>query len=408
MKMKRSALAAVLSVAALAVAVCHASPARASGSVQVHGLTFPTGTNGCTGPLVPIYGEDALKAYILAEAASFCAAYGSGAPDVEYADGGTACTGVDWAADFNDNNEIGLSDVFVPSCTGSFGRDPSRVADTELAVNVVEAIAQCGAANEPQGGGPHPPAGPNPCSGSGGANGFAAPNDESVNTAQLLWNGTIGDYVQVGGVTGVPPTIQQRVPGSGTRITWCYNINGSGNDLSCVNTSPPGPALTTGAMLNDVCGNPYAAGGPTSPVDPAGTIGYASHAAVTRDPRQPAGGQLALAGCGLVGLGGYDGYNRDCDPTDPTTSSYTGMNPESNVLTCQGDLQVALGHYPAWGYEHLDVNASGTTTAANQFINYLFEDPDDVQEYGFMQPCQLLNTRSADGGPYTASPGAAC
>jgi hypothetical protein len=59
--------------------------------VVVVGVTFPTGTNGCTGPLVPVYGSSTMKAFIL-QAADYCGTFASPstAPNVEYADGSCA------------------------------------------------------------------------------------------------------------------------------------------------------------------------------------------------------------------------------------------------------------------------------------------------------------------------------
>jgi len=77
------------------------------------------------------------------------------------------------------------------------------------------------------------------------------------------------------------------------------------------------------------------------------------------------------------------------------------------VATCNGDLAVAEGQYPVWGYLHVDLNAAATqanvNAAAQGFLNFLQSDPDDVQEFGFLQPCQMGNKRTDDGGPYVTT-----
>ncbi len=396
--------------------------AHASGATTFHGLTFSTGANGCSGPLVPVVGDAAMQTYILSEARDYCNSYPSSqrasAPDVEIASSrytDAACTGMNWAADYNDANEVGLSTVFSSSCTGTWARSASRVSDTQIGVNVVDTIALCSGATAPNGGYPNgssftPPL--QPCLGNGlamdGSRTYPAPNDESVQTAQLLWNGAYGDYAQMGGTAGFAPSVQQESPGAGARLTWCYTIFGPGNDLSCVNNTGVGPAPNESQELTDVCGNPY-----SSPATGAvaGTIGYVSRASLAYDPRQPPpvnSGPLPMLGCGIVTLGGGSGYNGTCDPTNPTAVAGTyGTNPESGVATCNGDLQVAEGNYAAWGYLHLDLNApatqANTNAAAQGFLNFLQSDPDDVQEFGFLQTCQMFNTRSYDGGPYSAS-----
>jgi len=109
--------------------------------------------------------------------------------------------------------------------------------------------------------------------------------------------------------------------------------------------------------------------------------------------------KTALQGCGVVTVGGYNG---SCDP-----SHGFGTNPGSGVPTCNGDLAVALGQYQIWGDLHLDLNAAATqantNAAAQGFLNFLRSDPDDVQEFGFLQPCQMDVSRSVDAGPYVAT-----
>jgi len=417
--MRKKGILAALAAAALAVApVLSGSGVHAAGSTVIHGITFATGTNNCTGPIVPVYGSSALKSFILKAAADYCNNTSANPThiDVEYASGGDSCPGVDWAADYNDNNELGVSDVYAPGCAGSFARSSAKIVDSQVSVNAVESIAQCPGASTPQGGSPNAPASATQCAGNGsgaaGSDTFPAPNNESVQAAQLLWNGTDSDYGQIGGTSGAAPTLQQRSPGSGTRATWCFNLYGPGLDGSCANSSAAGTAATTGVELGDVCGNPYAAGGPAAPADPNGTIGYSSRGGVTVDPRQPSGGLLPVAGCGIVQLNGQDGYNRNCNPAGTTASSpYSGINSESGAPTCNGDLQVATGSYPTWGYEHLDYNSSGATSAASAFVTYVNTNATaqtDFRTYGFMQNCQMLQTRATDAGPYSASPGASC
>jgi len=416
---KKQLLAALLA-ALLATCPLLSTRARvhATGMVTLYGISFPTGTNSCTGPLVAVYGASALQGYIRAMALDYCNSFPpsqqAGAPDVEYAAGGTACTGMDWAADHNDGyNEIGVSTLFVPACTGGSYRPSSSIVDTIVAVNVVESIAQCPGANNLQGSSPHPTSVDVPCKGNGSGTGdatFTAPNNESVQTAQLLWSSALGDYAQAGGTAGNPPTVQQRIPGSGDRATWCQNLYGPGND-QCVGNATN--TNTTGTELTAVCGNPYT-NPTTSPTAGANAIGYASRAALVLDPRQPPGGVNALAGCGIVQLSGANGYNATCDPSNPQTqnSSNAGTNPESNYTTCNGDLQVAEGNYPAWGYVHLDLNAAevsaGTNAAAQGLLNFIATDADDVRDFGGMETCQMEFSRSMDGGPYQATTGATC
>ena len=137
-------------------------------------LAVPVGTNGCTGPLVVVYGSSAMQTYILGTAASFCATFTTpeakaAAPDVEYVAGGDSCPGVDLAADDPNDNVIGVSDVFTNGCTGTFARAASKVAEPgagPVAVNVVEAITLCNGASAVQGGSPYFNSAANQCLGS--------------------------------------------------------------------------------------------------------------------------------------------------------------------------------------------------------------------------------------------------
>ncbi len=209
----------------------------------------------------------------------------------------------------------------------------------------------------------------------------------------------IGNERQVGGCTH-SNAVQNRVQGPGDRITFCFNVFGAGNDLCANEGSALALAPTAGVEVNDVCGPSPGAGYDAQ--------GYVSRAAVVADPRSnpPTGSpKTALQGCGVVTVGGQSGYNGTCDPTNPT-SGY-GTNPGSGVPTCNGDLAVALGQYQIWGYLHVDLNAAATqantNAAAQGFLNFLQSDPDDVQEFGFLQPCQMDVSRSVDAGPYVAT-----
>ncbi len=132
---------------------------HASGSLG--GITFPTGTNGCTGTLVGVYGDSTAQQYILGEARDYCASFPlsqrASAPDVEYV-AGASCPGLTYAATSSDANEIGVSTAFPYSCynDGAIPVDPSTLADTMLGVNVVEAIATCPGAYQPNGGAVYP------------------------------------------------------------------------------------------------------------------------------------------------------------------------------------------------------------------------------------------------------------
>jgi hypothetical protein len=384
------------------------------------GHTFPRGSYGCTGPLVGVYGASALKDVMTQAAQDYCNAQlsdgtpGNQAYDVEYSasnDVGTSCTGVDYAADNPGANDVGVSTVFAPACTGGAARPSSSIQDNVVSVNVVDSIAQCPGANDLQGGSPRAPAPDVQCKGNGsGQNNqtFTAPNNESVQTAQLLWSSALGDYAQAGGTAGNPPTVQQRIPGSGDRVTWCQNLYGPGND-QCIGNATN--ASTTGSELTDVCGNPYTSP-TTSPTAGANAIGYASRAALMLDPRQPLGGTYPLAGCGIVQLNGASGYNRTCDPVDPSTFTpdNSAANSESGEITCNGDLDVAGGQYPIWGYVHLDANASSSSNAgARAFVGYVQNDETALlQQDGFVALCQMQFQRSSDAGPYAATPGATC
>ncbi len=412
-----SARIARIALLACALAGLACWPALTPHTLRAHAAPRPRTASGCGGQLVSVYGASALRNVILQAAQDFCSAQvadgtsAGAAYDVEYSDGGTACLGVDVAADNPGANDVGVSTVFAPACTGGAARPSSSIQDNVVSVNVVDSIAQCPGANDLQGGSPQAPAPDVQCKGNGsGQNNqtFTAPNNESVQTAQLLWSSALGDYAQAGGTAGNPPTVQQRIPGSGDRVTWCQNLYGPGND-QCIGNATN--ASTTGSELTDVCGNPYTSP-TTSPTAGANAIGYASRAALVLDPRQPLGGTYPLAGCGIVQLNGASGYNRTCDPVDPSTFTpdNSAANSESGEITCKGDLDVAMGAYPAWGYVHLDVNASSASNAgARAFVGYVQNDETALlQQDGFVALCQMQFQRNADAGPYAAATGATC
>jgi hypothetical protein len=433
------------------------------GTYNGQNVDFPTGTNGCTGPLVGVFGSSALKSYVLAAAADYCTAAAANhggdktqTPDVEYyVDPNSAgqtlsadsCPGVDYAADNSGvSNAIGVSDVFAPACAGSLARSASTIVDTNVGVNAVVAITQCPGATQPQGGAVHPLGSPVVCGGQApqSASGctvsgaeFSAPNNMSVSSANLLWSGNASDYSIVGGCSSstgsgtTAPQLQQRSVGSGTRITWCDNIFGPGNDGSCANSTGAGTAGSTGTMVKDVCGN---ASNGAAALDPLGSIGYISRSAAVADPNKTS---EALQNCGIVSLNGVSAYNQDCNPADSLgspatyasfTGSNSGFNPESGAKICNGDLTVATNQYPAWGYEHFDLNKTAKTggqdaaaidfidfiTATNNSgdtVNYATTKGDEPQflAQGFMRLCQMTVTRSADGGaPHPSASGATC
>jgi len=390
------------------------SPQRAHASGSLGGITFPTGTNGCTGPLVGVYGASALQRYILSEAKDYCASFlpsqWASAPDVEYAAGGASCPGLTYAATNADSNEIGVSTVFADSCAADNqpSLDPSTLVDTELGVNVVEEIATCPGALEPNGGAVYPWGTPpcggfsaDPNAGSGNLAVSCSPAGLSAPQAQALYEALAGNEQNVGGCTHAA-TVQNRAQGAGDRMTWCFSVFGAGTD-SCTNEgSAHGLAGTTGAEINDVCGPSAQAGNYAQ--------GYVSRAAVVADPRDTRPIPAALTGCGVVQVGGQTGYNGACDPTNTATQNGDVSQAWSSSPTgriCNGDYAVATGQYPVWGYLHADLNqaavSSGVNTTAQQFLQFMQNDADEVQEFGFLQTCQMGNKRTDDGGPYATT-----
>ncbi len=395
----------------LALALASSPPhlARASGSLG--GVPFATGTNGCTGPLVGVYGASALQTYILSEARDYCNAYPpsqrASAPDVEYTPGGASCPGAWYASSSSDANEIGLSTVFPDSCANDAQPpvDPSTLVDTALGVNVVEAIATCPGAGEPNGGAVYPLGTP-PCGGFStdpGTSGAVScsPAGISLAQAQLLYNQQIGNEQSVGGCNH-SNAVQNRSAGSGDRITWCFNVFGAGLD-NCKNEGSAQPLAGTALqMVQDVCDQPSR--------DGYDAQGYVSRAAVVADPRSPTTPSKALMRCGVVQVGGQSGYNGSCDPSNPATQNGATSQAWSSSPTgriCNGDYAVAEGQYQIWGYLHIDLNqaavSSGANAAAQQFVQFLQSDPDEVQEFGFLETCQMAFSRGYDGGPYVTT-----
>ncbi len=399
--------------------------------VTLGGHNYKVGQNGgCQGPLVGVYGSSALKNFIPVAATNFCNAQSNKmtAPDVEYTidSGGDSCPGLDYAADNSDGNEIGVSDVFSASCTGSQARPASKVTDNKVAVNVVIAIAQCAGASVVQGGAVEPANGStftaNPCQGNGDGNNdrtFVYPNDLSVGQAQALFSLTVQDLGQIGGTTGSPPVVQNRVVGSGTRITYCDNVFGTGNDASCANNSfnlAPG----SGDEETDVCGgNPFPSPPVSQPSQDVNSIGYNSRAGILVDARKSAPALTPVSGCGIVSLNNHTGWNATCNPLNPTTLDGPSASGDG-VTECNGDNEVISGAYTPWGYEHFFLNAGSTNNAAaKQFISFLTANANvnpaptgseqaALQQQGFMRLCQMQFTRGIDAGPFSSASSTTC
>ena len=442
----------IVPVVALLMAIAPSLTAHASVNPKVvyGGLTFTSNAsgNGCTGTLVGVYGSSALKNYVLGTAAAYCAQQltdgisASNAVDVEYLGGGDSCPGVDLAADDTTDPVVGVSDVFVPGCTGAQARSSSLVKDNNSAVNIVDAITNCGSTvTSPQGGDPFNSALVQ-CLGSGvdagntcgAAQTFPFPSDISLLSSRLLWAGTLGDTGQINGCAGTSPAIQIRVPGSGTRATWCYNVYGTGVD-NCNNTANTGPQGGSGGLVGAICGNPNTTP-PTAPTDATGTIGHTSRATIVIDPNISGVGasdsletRAPIQECGIVSAGGHSGYNKDCDPIKAfagTAQTSTYLATDTNgVVTCKGDGEISDGAYQVWGYEHFDTSSSlvnsgatainyatiygpktlsGTTeTSPGGYLTYLLGNATQENRllgFGFMRNCQMQVKRTTDAGPY--------
>ncbi len=402
-------IASVLAAVALAVLPAVSTHA-ASGTVTYNGVTFTGaqsggtsgGNSGCSGPIIGVYGSSALKSYIQQSAIDFCnnTAANPNHYDVEYAAGGDSCPGDLFAAtDTNNDPIVGVSDVFASSCANDNQPpvDATVINDALLSVNIVDEIATCPGAQQPNGGAVNP-AGPTQCgafSTDPGASGATScsPASLSLAQAQLLYSQVIGNERQVGGCNH-SNAVQNRVQGSGTRITFCFNVFGAGNDLCANEGSAQALAPTTGVMVNDVCG-PTAADGNYAQ-------GYVTRSAIVGDPRSTSSPKTALQGCGVVTVGGFSGYNGTCNPTNPATNN--SPSPVDGVNNCNGDNDVAAGRYQIWGYEHLVTNTSNNAAAAS-FVNFLTTTPSEdtalTRAQGFMQLCQMGFKRTVDAGPYS-------
>ncbi len=403
-----SALAAV-ALAVMPLVSTHA----ASGTVTYNGVTF-TGagsggtsgsSSGCSGPIIGVYGSSALKSYIQQAAKDYCnnTTANPNHYDVEYAAGGDSCPGDTFAATDGADPIVGLSDVFGDSC-GPDNQPPvdtTQINDTLLSVNVVDDIATCPGATEPNGGAVNP-AGTTPCGSfaTDPASTNAAscsPAGLSLAQANLLYNQAIGNERGVGGCNH-SNAVQNRVQGSGTRITFCFNVYGVGTDLCQNQGSAQALAPTTPVEVADVCAPSPAAGNYAQ--------GYVTRSAIVGDPRSTSSPKTALQGCGVVTVGGYSGYNGTCNPVSPTTNN--SPSPVDGVNNCNGDNDVASGRYQIWGYEHLVTNVSNNA-AAQSFVNYLTTTPSEdtalTRAQGFLQLCQMGFRRSDDASPYSAISG---
>ena len=422
-------------------------------------LTFTgnSGNTGCTGPIVGVYGSSALKSYVLATAASYCAAQlGAGvssgnAVDVEYLSGGDSCPGVDFAADDRRDPIIGVSDVFASGCVGIQARAAAK-SGTQLRRSMWSRRSPFAARRSPLRRGRSVQL--EPCAMQGrcprGAHGkcarplpaatFPFPNDHPLAASYHLWNpidpSAIGDLGQVGGCAGIAPAIQVRLPGSGTRVTWCYNIYGAGLD-DCSNSAAAAAQGGSGGLVAAICGNPYSQP-PAGPLDAMGTIGHTSRATVVIDPNVlPVPGSLdnletkaPIIGCGIVSLAGHSGYNRDCDPIKALAgvqqaSRYIATDTNGDLI-CKGDREVATGAYQVWGYEHFDTSAKLTSGPSYRYLyaaagiaslpvggdlTYLLHNTTQqnrLRGFGFMDSCQMQVARSRDASPYRLNLGYSC
>ena len=176
--------------------------------------------SGCNGTVIGVYGSSALKGYIQQAAKDFCAntsANPSGY-DVEYAGGGDSCPGDLYAQQDSTDPIVGVSDVFSDSCANDAQPpvDSTQINDTLLAVNIVDEIATCPSAQQPNGGAVNP-AGATQCgpfSTDPGASGSSScsPAAISLAQAQLLYNQQIGNERAIGGCSHAN-AVQNRVAG---------------------------------------------------------------------------------------------------------------------------------------------------------------------------------------------------
>ncbi len=274
--------------------------------------------------------------------------------------------------------------------------DSTAINDALLSVNIVDEIATCPGAQQPNGGAVRP-AGPTQCgpfSTDPGASNPTSCSPAGISLAQAvpLYSQQIGNERLVGGCTH-SNAVQNRIPGSGTRITFCFNVFGAGNDFCGNEGSAQAPAPTTTVEVQDVCG-PYAADGNYAQ-------GYVSRSAIVGYLPGFGNPKAALRGCGVVTVGGYSGYNGACDPTAPTTNN--GPSAVDGVNNCNGDNDVAAGRYTVWGYEHCVTNANGPS-AAQDFCTFLASQESFLlQRQGFPLLCQMGFVRTLDAGPYSAT-----
>jgi len=400
--LRKKIIGSVLAAVALAVLPAISTHAASGQTVVYNGISF-TGGN-CSGPIIGVYGSSALKSYIQQAAIDYCnnTTANPNHYDVVYASGGDSCPGDTFAATDSTDPVVGVSDVFANSCglDNQPSVDTTAINDALLSVNIVDEIATCPGATQPNGGAVNPLAGPqcgafstDPAS----ANAVScSPSDISLAQAQLLYGQQIGNERAIGGCNH-SNAVQNRVQGSGTRITFCFNVFGAGTDL-CANEGSAGAlAPTTGVEVNDVCA--------PNPADGNYAQGYVTRSAIVGDPRSTASPKTALQGCGVVTVGGHSGYNGTCNPVTPGSTGGQ-PSPVDGVTNCPGDNDVAAGRYQVWGYEHLVTNvASASTSPQASFVTFLTtnnnEDNTVTRAQGFMQLCQMGIKRTADAGPYS-------
>jgi hypothetical protein len=350
--------------------------------------------------------------------------------------------------------------VFFDSCPAAIQiSDPTTINDVVAGVNAVMAITHCNGAAEPQGGHPFDTAAVQcagqqslPCNtaASPPANTFDMANSLNTQNASEAYNGTFSNMAAFNGCAAYSSwKIQNRNSGFGTRITFCFNIN-AGSDCSgsneapclantangtpagCVDTlggdnsasdcgnpvttfCPGGVAPTTGVMLHAVCTWSGNNGAANAPLDPQGTIGYAS-----RSTWNNPSAASQLTNCGLIGFNNATSWNGQCDPyalqiSNAGGAAYTPpagtatVDSQDGKLQCDGDMAVIKGDYPIWGFIHLVLNAqalqSGNDAEAEDYITFLTSEEEDMTlpDYGFLRQCQLQYTRSDDAAPFNAT-----
>jgi hypothetical protein len=420
-KMLASVCAALVLIALPAIG---AQTARAaitphfSVSATYNGITYANASAPCGGTVIGVYGSSALQNYAQQAAIDYCAfeqtpAGGSQpaatAPMVVYATGGDSCPGVVQAGSDNNDPIIGVSDVFAPACVvEGFTLGPNAIKDTKGLLQPFSLIAPCPGANLPQGGSipALSPASPTPCQGGSidptvNNLGFCAPGNLSQAQAGLVYAGSIGNWSQVGGCNQTA-TVDNRISGSGTRVTICFNIFGPGNDGCQQSGAATGPFATTGAMINGICGP---SGGPFPGADGNFSIGYAARSGLYKSGNA---GNLSVKACGIVAFNGVTGWNGQCDNNNVGTSpgGTHALSPLSGVDTCNGDIQVATSQDEFWGYGHLDTANANTpgNAPAKAFVTWVTtnEPASTIRSAGQMRLCQMGFSRSVDGGALSA------